>query len=643
MAVRDQIFISYSHDDREWLDRFHTKLKPIEHRSGIKTCWSDKDIETGAEWNDEIENAIARARIALLLVSDKFLESDFIDKEELPRIIKAHQEGALRIFWVPIKEALVEESLLVSIQAATNPKRPLAAIEEENDLDAVITGVCRDISAALGQHSAMDEKSRSNVRDQIAESFGERLAIEDEIGSGDYTIVYRGRLGTQTVAIKALTGTAGQPWTTASLDRRVDQARRLRDPTFIQVYDASLEQDPRCVVMEYVEGRRLDGHLRRQGPMAPSKVQGILGQIARALTEYHQKTSDVADQTHLGATAGLAYGVLRSADVLYDDEEGSVRISAIDLSNEIVRSARLRSKHFISHELLSYLTPEQYRGWPITPLTDQYWLGLLALELLRGRLPIRVRWPVDLERLHSFFKDPRAWFEGDPDGGGYGAVSWRRAHPSLAWIVARMLRYNPRRRWPSMADALRALEASDIDPASIEELARHAKESYQRHCCQQPEFYRFFYAELFRLTPEVEGYFAGMDMERQHHLLDEAIERLLNFRPGPEPTTLSRTREQHERLDLTTTWFDRFGEALVNTLRAHGEEDDDVLDAWEATLRPGLDYMKRYCAAEPVVDPARQTARPSAAPDGRAAPPATPAPPAAAPTVAAAPPNQLRH
>ena len=105
-TVRDRIFVSYSHKDEAWLDRFRTMLQPAQRATGLQ-LWSDKRIEAGASWKDEIETAIDTARIALLLVSDDFLASDFIFNEELPRILQQHQSRGLMIRWVPLTAALV--------------------------------------------------------------------------------------------------------------------------------------------------------------------------------------------------------------------------------------------------------------------------------------------------------------------------------------------------------------------------------------------------------------------------------------------------------------------------------------------------------------------------------------------------------
>ena len=87
MPAPSGIFISYSHKDQEWLERINTALKPLVHGE-IITVWDDRNIPPGSNWLDEINNAIASARIAVLLVSQAFLALTFIHRNELPDLLK---------------------------------------------------------------------------------------------------------------------------------------------------------------------------------------------------------------------------------------------------------------------------------------------------------------------------------------------------------------------------------------------------------------------------------------------------------------------------------------------------------------------------------------------------------------------------
>jgi hypothetical protein len=84
---RDGIFVSYSHHDAVWAQRFRKVLKPLV-RSKRLWLWVDTDIPVGDRWHPDIRRAIGRSSVALLLVSADFLDSDFIMDEELPALIR---------------------------------------------------------------------------------------------------------------------------------------------------------------------------------------------------------------------------------------------------------------------------------------------------------------------------------------------------------------------------------------------------------------------------------------------------------------------------------------------------------------------------------------------------------------------------
>jgi internalin A len=146
--MRDQVFISYCHDDRKLMDQLLTHLRPYV-RNGTVTAWSDQQIGAGSRWFAEIQTALAKARVAVLLVSPDFLASDFIHTHELGPLLKAAEAGGVKILWVPLRPSAYKTTSLESYQTVGSPPdKPLAAMKKA-ERDAAWVRVCEEIQNAV--------------------------------------------------------------------------------------------------------------------------------------------------------------------------------------------------------------------------------------------------------------------------------------------------------------------------------------------------------------------------------------------------------------------------------------------------------------------------------------------------------------
>ncbi len=97
-----RIFVSYSHEDSRWLgeDSLIPWLARSLRREKIEIWFDREGLPPGVEFRQRIEHEIDRAQVAILLVSQQFLNSPFIEDVELPRI-KARVERS-EMLAVPI-------------------------------------------------------------------------------------------------------------------------------------------------------------------------------------------------------------------------------------------------------------------------------------------------------------------------------------------------------------------------------------------------------------------------------------------------------------------------------------------------------------------------------------------------------------
>lgn len=143
---RDLVFISYSHKDKKWLNEFKTMLKPLE-RKGIR-LWDDSKIEPGKVWRDEIMRALGAAKVAVLLVSNHFLASDFITQNELPPLLESAKKERVPILWVYLSECLYKEMPEIeAYQAAHDLSQPLDTLTK-SERNKMIVHICEEIKKA---------------------------------------------------------------------------------------------------------------------------------------------------------------------------------------------------------------------------------------------------------------------------------------------------------------------------------------------------------------------------------------------------------------------------------------------------------------------------------------------------------------
>lgn len=208
--------------------------------------------------------------------------------------------------------------------------------------------------------------------------------VTDRIGAGGMGVVYRAkdlRLD-RTVAVKALPELAGSD--PVARKKLMDEARRgsrVTSPYVATVFDV-VEQDERAyIVMEHIDGRRLDDVLRQDKPDL-ARVTGFAVEIAEALTAIHG--------------AGLVHRDLKPANVMVTPA-GHVKVMDFGLAREnaaalLAAGSSESTQSTQTHPgqiagTILYMSPEQLKGVPLDARSDLFSFGTLLYEAVIGKHP----------------------------------------------------------------------------------------------------------------------------------------------------------------------------------------------------------------------------------------------------------------
>lgn len=125
-----RIFLSYAHEDEKWAKAIIKALSVLT-RDGRVVIWSDHHIKTGSEWEDRIFTEIEQSNIAMLLLSNDFLDSKFILERELPAIFAEKERRQLAIIPIVARPCAFElHESLSKFQLFNKPETPFSSLEE---------------------------------------------------------------------------------------------------------------------------------------------------------------------------------------------------------------------------------------------------------------------------------------------------------------------------------------------------------------------------------------------------------------------------------------------------------------------------------------------------------------------------------
>jgi hypothetical protein len=157
-------FISYSHDDAEFLTKLHQHLAALRRQNLLET-WTDREIDAGGVLDTEISAAMESADLFLLLVSSSFISSDYCYEKEFKVALDKHQAGEARIVPIIIRPCDWKIEELRQFKALPEDGKPVQS-KHWHDQDEAFASIAEGL--------------RSLVQGSIKTSISSQIVVEGE-------------------------------------------------------------------------------------------------------------------------------------------------------------------------------------------------------------------------------------------------------------------------------------------------------------------------------------------------------------------------------------------------------------------------------------------------------------------------------
>ncbi len=214
-----------------------------------------------------------------------------------------------------------------------------------------------------------------------------RYQIEGRIGSGGMAEVYRARDITleRTVAIKLLREDfSSDPAFRERFRQEAKAAANLSHPNIVTVHDFGFDERAVFIVMEYIPGTDLKTILESRGSLGIDEALRLIIQACAGIGYAHR--------------AGLVHCDVKPHNMIVTPD---MRLKVTDFG--IARALASIHPQEVTNVVWGspqYFSPEQAAGYPPSPASDVYGLGVVLYEMLTGRLPFIASTAAELAHMH---------------------------------------------------------------------------------------------------------------------------------------------------------------------------------------------------------------------------------------------------
>ena len=126
------VFISYSKDDKSYLESFRKYLKPLERKGSIQ-IWDDTKLKAGEDWKSAIENQLNTADIIIFLVSSDLINTDYVWDVEMKTAFARHERNEVHVVPVILRDCGWLDTDFTRFNALPDKGRPVSTFKTQDD------------------------------------------------------------------------------------------------------------------------------------------------------------------------------------------------------------------------------------------------------------------------------------------------------------------------------------------------------------------------------------------------------------------------------------------------------------------------------------------------------------------------------
>jgi|GEM_PF-1305637 len=151
-----EVFISYSHKDESLKDDLYMHLANLTRQGKIKP-WQDREIEAGTEWDAEIKARLESASVILLLITPRFIASEYCFDKEMQRAMERHAAGTARVIPIIMKPCDWQDTAFSKLQVLPRDAKPVTSWSDPDEaLLDVVKGIRRAVDSLASSTRQVD-------------------------------------------------------------------------------------------------------------------------------------------------------------------------------------------------------------------------------------------------------------------------------------------------------------------------------------------------------------------------------------------------------------------------------------------------------------------------------------------------------